>query len=305
LIPKTILLTGASGLVGTYLTDMLVKMGYSVRHLGRSKKSGPIQSFVWDINKGYIEDGALVAVDTIIHLAGAGIADKPWTFKRKQEILESRTKSTALLFEVLGKTQHSVKRFISASAIGYYGFALGDGVFTEESDSGEGFLADVVKQWEHEVDKIQSLNIRTVKIRIGIVLSAEGGALKEIAQPVRWGVGAPLGTGKQFMSWIHIEDLCRMFIHAVENESMHGAYNAVTPTPATNRELTRGIAKALKRPLLLPPVPGFVLKIMLGEMADLVLYGSKISSEKIQQTGFTYTYADLDKAIASFYKKQG
>jgi uncharacterized protein len=301
LIPKTILLTGASGLVGTYLTDLLVKKGYRVRHLGRSKNSGPIQSFVWDINKGVIEDGALDSVDTIIHLAGAGIADKPWTYKRKQEILESRTKSTALLYDVLGKNQTSVKTFISASAIGYYGFSPGDEVFTEESDSGEGFLADVVKQWEHEVDKIERLNIRTVKIRIGIVLSAEGGALKEIAQPVSWGVGAPLGSGKQFMSWIHIEDLCRMFIHAVEQETMHGAYNAVTPTPATNKEVTIAIAKALHRPLLLPSVPAFVLKLMLGEMADLVLYGSKVSAEKIQLTGFSYTYSDLDKAIASFY----
>lgn len=302
MIPKTILLTGASGLVGTSLTTLLVNKGYSVRHLGRTKKKGNIQSFVWDIAKGYIEEGAFNGVDTIIHLAGAGIADKPWTYKRKQEILESRTKSSSLLYEVLGKTQHSVKRFISASAIGYYGFSPGDDVFTEDSDSGEGFLADVVKQWEHEVDKIEKLNIRTVKIRIGIVLSAEGGALKEIAQPVRWGVGAPLGSGKQFMSWIHIEDLCRMFIHAVEQDAMHGAYNAVTPTPVTNREITRAIAKALHRPLLLPPVPGFVLKLMLGEMADLVLYGSKVSADKIQQTGFTYTYSDLDKAIASFYR---
>ena len=147
------------------------------------------------------------------------------------------------------------------------------------------------------------MNIRTVKIRIGIVLSPEGGALKKIAQPVRWGVGAPLGTGKQFMSWIHIEDLCKMFIQAVENESMHGAYNAVTPSPATNKEVTKAIAKALHRSLLLPPVPGFVLKLMLGEMADLVLYGSKVSAAKIQQTGFTYTYADLEKATNSFYKK--
>ncbi len=303
MIPKTILLTGASGLVGTSLTTLLVNRGYNVRHLGRTKKKGPVQSLIWDINKGFIEDGALNGVDTIVHLAGAGIADKPWTYKRKQEILESRTKSTALLYDSLSKTQTSVKTFVSASAIGYYGFSPGDEVFTEESNSGEGFLADVVKQWEHEVDKIERLNIRTVKIRIGIVLSAEGGALKEIAQPVRWGVGAPLGSGKQFMSWIHIEDLCRMFIHAVEQETMHGAYNAVTPTPATNREVTKAIAKALHRPLLLPSVPGFVLKLMLGEMADLVLYGSKVSSEKIQQTGFSYTYSDLDKAIASFYKR--
>jgi uncharacterized protein (TIGR01777 family) len=302
LIPKRILITGASGLVGAALTTQLLKEGHQVAHLGRTRRTGRVPSYVWDVEKGFIENGALDGVDAIIHLAGAGIADKPWTTKRKQEILESRTRSSALLHSYLKDATHQVKVFVSASAIGYYGFGGSDEVFTEESKPGSGFLAEVVKAWEGKVDKIDELNIRTVKVRIGIVLSAEGGALKEIAQPVRWGVGAPLGTGKQFMSWIHIEDLCRMFIHAVENESMHGAYNAVTPTPATNREITKAIARALKRPLLLPTVPGFVLKLMLGEMADLVLYGSKVSSEKIQQSGFTYTYADLDKAISSFYK---
>lgn len=303
MIPKRILITGASGLVGTELTANLVKAGYQVAHLGRTKRSGTVPSFTWNVERGVIEEGALHGIDTIIHLAGAGIADKPWTPKRKQEILESRTRSSALLYQALKNSQHQVKAFISASAIGYYGFGGSDEVFTESSEAGSDFLADVVKAWEHEVDKIQELNIRTVKVRIGIVLSDKGGALKEIAKPVRWGVGAPLGNGMQPMSWIHIDDLCAMFRYAAENENLSGAYNGVSPQWSSNREVTKAIAKALHRPLLLPPVPSFVLKLMLGEMANLVLLGSKVSSEKIRQTGFKFQFEDLTQAIESFYKK--
>lgn len=303
MIPKRILITGASGLVGAELTANLITAGYQVVHLGRTKRLGKVPSFIWDVEKGIIEEGALQGIDTIIHLAGAGIADKPWTPRRKQEIVDSRTKSTALLYQYLKNNAHQVKSFISASAIGYYGFGGSDEVFTEESKPGSDFLAEVVKAWEHEVDKLQELNIRTVKIRIGIVLSDKGGALKEIVKPVGWGVGAPLGNGKQPMSWIHIDDLCAMFRYAVENENLIGAYNGVAPQWSSNREVTKAIAKALHRPLLLPPVPSFVMKLMLGEMANLVLLGSKVSSEKIQQTGFKFQFEDLTTAIESFYRK--
>ncbi|MBX2944303.1 MAG: TIGR01777 family oxidoreductase [Cyclobacteriaceae bacterium] len=302
-MPKRILITGASGLVGTELTANLIRAGYQVVHLGRSKRHGSVPSFTWDVDKGIIEEGALQGIDTIIHLAGAGIADKPWTARRKQEILESRTRSSALLYQTLKSTHHQVKSFISASAIGYYGFGGSDEVFTESSEAGTDFLADVVKAWEHEVDKIQELNIRTVKIRIGIVLADKGGALKEIAKPVRYGIGAPLGSGKQPMSWIHIDDLCMMFRYAIENENLIGAYNGVSSHWSTNREVTKAIAKALHRTLLLPPVPSFVMKLMLGEMANLVLLGSKVSAEKILQTGFKFQYEDLTAAIESFYRR--
>jgi uncharacterized protein (TIGR01777 family) len=302
LIPKRVLITGASGLIGTKLTEMLVAEGFQVVQLGRSKKEGSIPSFTWDITRGVMDAEALTGVEAIIHLAGAGIADKPWTEKRKQEIRDSRTRSTRLLFDQLKKGNHTVKTFVSASAIGYYGFAGGETVFTEDSKPGSDFLASVVKDWETEIDRIQELGIRTVKIRIGIVLSEKGGALKAMANPVRWGVGAPLGTGKQYMSWIHVDDLCRMFVYAVKNEHLHGAYNGVGPVWVSNRELTEVIAKVLKKPLWLPPVPGIVLKLMLGEMADLVLKGSKVSGEKIAQAGFTYHYPDLEGAVTDLLR---
>ena len=301
MIPKTVLITGASGLIGSQLTKMLLNEGHQVRHLSRNRKDGRVPSFVWDIDTGQIDERAFESVDSIIHLAGAGIADKRWTAKRKRQILESRTRSSQLLFEKLNSINHKVQTFISASAIGYYGFGIG--IFTEESKPGDDFLADVVRQWEDEVDKIQSLNIRTVKIRTGIVLSAEGGALTEIARPIRYGVGAQLGSGKQHMSWIHLTDLCNMFLFALANDQMHGAYNAVSPTWTTNSEITKAIANVINRPLWLPAIPGFVLKTMLGEMADLILKGSKVSADKIQKTGFTFAYPNLDDALKNLLTK--
>ena len=289
-----ILITGASGLIGTRLTEMLVKLGHEVSHLGRTKKEDKVPSFLWNVDRGIIDDQALKGVDTVIHLAGAGVADHRWTKKRKQEILESRTRSTALLARYLAQNQN-VKTVVSASAIGYYGFGLTDKEFVEESNPGNDFLAQVVKTWEGEVDNIQ--NKRVVKLRIGIVLSEKGGALKEMMLPIRWGLGTPLGTGKQYISWIHLDDLCRMFVKAVENSSMNGVYNATGPYAVTNFELTRAIAKALHKPLWLPSTPAFVLSILVGEIADIVVNGSVVSSKKIQQTGFEFLHQTLDKAL--------
>jgi uncharacterized protein (TIGR01777 family) len=227
------------------------------------------------------------------------VADKRWNTKRKLEILESRTKSTALLASALEKNPQ-VKTIVAASAIGYYGFGLTNHEFTEVSNPGNDFLAKVVRAWEDDVDKIQSA--RVVKLRIGIVLSEKGGALKEMMQPIKWGAGSPLGTGNQFLSWIHIDDLCRMFIMALENNAMQGAYNATGPYAVTNRDLTRAIAQALHKPLFFPHVPGFVLKIIVGEMADLVLNGSVVSSNKIQTAGFTFQFTKLDDALFDLLK---
>lgn len=295
---KKILITGPSGLIGTRLTEQLLQKGYQVWHLSRNKKKG-IPSFTWDVENGIMDTKALEGVDAIVHLAGAGVADKRWTESRKKEILESRTKSSALLYKTLAGANHSVKSVISASAIGYYGFGFGEEVFKEDSRSGNDYLAQVTKQWEESVDTISSLNLRVVKLRIGIVLSNKGGALVEMARPIRWGIGAALGNGKQYLSWIHLDDVCAMFIKAVEDETMQGAYNAVSGDWVTNKVLTQRIAKVLKKPLLLPNVPTFVMKILIGEMAVIVINGSKISADKIKETGFVFRYSNLEKALES------
>lgn len=289
-----ILITGASGLIGTRLTEMLQQQGHHVSHLVRKPRAGAIPTFVWDVERGFIDEDALRDAEAVIHLAGAGIADKRWTEKRKQVILESRIQSTSLLARYLAKNS-SVKVVVVASAVGYYGGTLGSQEFVEENKPGDDFLARVVTAWEAEVDKIASQ--RVVKLRIGIVLSEKGGALKELMRPIRWGVGAPLGTGEQYMSWIHIDDLCRMFIKAVEDQAMSGPYNATGPYAVTNFELTRTIAKVLHKPLWLPAVPAFALKLVLGEMADMVLQGNAVSSAKIQRAGFTFNFPVLEEAL--------
>ncbi len=299
---KKILITGASGLIGSRLTELLLQKGFKVSHLGRTQRMGQVPSYVWSVEKGTIDPHALTDVDCILNLAGAGVADKRWTSARKKEILDSRIQSTALLYHELKKSNHRVKSFISASAIGYYGLETGESWVTETNGAGTDFLAQVVKQWEEEAEKINSLGVRVVKLRIGIVLSEKGGALKSMAAPIRWGFGAVLGNGKQYLSWIHIDDLCALVIKAVEDDAMNGVYNAVGTQPVTNCELTKAIAKILKKPLWLPAVPSFVLKLILGEMADLVIYGSKVSSVRMQETGFQHQFTELEVALKNLYQ---
>jgi uncharacterized protein len=295
---QKILITGGSGLVGSRLTEMLLEKGYDVVHLSRTKKEGRVKSFVWDVPKRHIDAEAFTGVDAIIHLAGAGVAEEPWTPRRKQEILESRTHSSRLLYDYLKNNNTGIKTFVSASAIGYYGFdASAKTVFRESDSPGSDFLADVVKKWEAEVSEISSLKIRVVMVRVGIVLSKDSGALFEMSKPVKYYVGAPLGTGEQMLSWIHVDDLCRIFIKAVEEGSMNGPVNGVGPYPVTNRQLTKAIAKKLNRPLIFPPIPAFVLKMLLGEMADLALKGNAVSNEKLISTGFQYKFDTVEKAL--------
>ncbi|HYF69140.1 MAG TPA: TIGR01777 family oxidoreductase, partial [Ohtaekwangia sp.] len=277
-------------------TRYLNQQGHSVSHLGREKLDQGVPWFQWNIETGMVDRDALKEADVIIHLAGAGIADKRWSEKRKKEILESRTKSTRLLYDVLKEGKHQVKALISASGIGYYGYDV-EKEFHESDPSGEGFVAHLVRCWEEEADRIADLGIRVVKIRTGIVLTAEGGALKEMLMPIKFGIGSPLGSGNQYMSWIHIEDLCALYGHAIHDSSMTGAYNGVAPYAVTNQVFTRAIADVICRPLWLPHVPSFVLKIYLGELAELALKGIKISSKKIQDLGFTYKYETLENAL--------
>jgi uncharacterized protein len=296
-VTKNVLITGASGLIGGRLTELLYEKGHRIAHLSRSRRSGKATTFLWDPSKKKVDNEALQATDAIIHLAGEGIGEKPWTEGRKQQIIKSRTESTRLLYEELKKGNHPVKTFVSASAIGYYGTADASTLFTENENHGPDFLADVVRQWENAVDEISTLGIRVVKIRTGIVLSEKGGALMELIKPIKFYVGSPLGSGEQIMSWIHLDDLCRIFIKAVEDDTLQGAYNGVAPNPVTNKEFTKSVGKVLRKPIILPAVPSFVLKFLLGEMADMVLKGAKVSSVKIQNTGFEFKFKKLNDAL--------
>ena len=297
-IVSKILITGASGLIGKRLTEMLRAEGHEVFHLGRTKQAFEARAYLWDVKKKYIEQGALDGKDIIIHLAGAPVADKRWSKAHKQDILESRTQSTRLLFEELKKRKHQVHSVICASAIGYYGFENNSHEYVETDEPGKDFLAHVVQRWEVEQEHFRQLNVRLVNIRIGIVLSKEGGALEQMIKPVKYYLGAPLGTGKQNMSWIHINDICGMFVKAVQDKSMEGPYNGVAPAPATNREVTKAIGRALRKPVFLPAVPGFLLKAVLGEMADLVLQGSNVSARKILNAGYKFQFPTLDGAVS-------
>jgi len=296
-LTNSVLITGASGLIGCRLTHVLLQKGCRVSHLGRSARPGPVASFRWDPPRGEFDLRALKGIDTIVHLAGAGIAEKRWSTLRKKEILESRVHSTKLLAEVLRSQPHTVSTVVAGSAIGFYGLGVSDEPMTEDHDAGSDFLATVVVEWEKESAKMASQQIRLVQLRTGIVLSTEGGALRELMAPIRRGVGASLGSGRQFMSWIHIDDLCEMMAWSIRQPQVSGALNAVAPNPVTNEVFTRALAAHLKKPIWIPPVPGFVLRIVLGEMADLVLYGNRISSATAARLGFTFRYPFLDDAL--------
>ena len=282
--------------MGTELSQLLTSAGYKVTHLSRNPTQKHYQTFYWDVKKGEIDDEAIQTADAIIHLAGAGVSDKRWSDAWKKEIYDSRIDSTKLLREKVKELNPNLRHFISASAIGLYGWDTGDKLVDESTEKGEGFLADVVEDWEKEVKEFEKLQIKTSKVRIGIVLSEKGGALVEMVKPIRFGVGAPLGSGNQYMSWIHIKDLCGIFSHLLQN-SIEGVFNGVAPNPKTNKAFTKSVASQLKKPLWLPNVPKFALRLIVGEMSDILVGGNRVSSKKIEDTGFNFQFAALDDAL--------
>ncbi|WP_316846315.1 TIGR01777 family oxidoreductase [Pedobacter psychrodurus] len=298
---KKILITGASGLVGTELKKHLLSKGYEVNTLSRKKGNDPT-NFVWDVYKGSIDASCLNGVDAVIHLAGEPVADKKWTDERKKQIIDSRVKSTELLFKTIkSKPDHQIKTFVSASAVGFYG-DCGDEILTEESPNGYGFLAECCKLWEDAVDQGKKLSLRIVKLRTGIVLSNNGGALPQLDKPVKLFVGAALGTGKQWTPWLHIDDMVEMYIEALENLKMEGCYNACAPFPVTNTALTKAIAKQLHRPFWPIKVPKKALGLLLGERVDAVLMSNNTSAQKILDAGFKFKFTHLEDALKDLYK---
>lgn len=304
---STVLITGGTGLVGKALGHALLQKGYSViiltRNIDSKKNADNPANFSyaeWDIKKKFIDSNAIAAADYIIHLAGAGVADKRWS-KRKQEIIDSRVKSSELIIECLKTIPNRVKAVACASAIGWYG---PDTVipnlkpFVETDPADNTFLGNTCKLWEESIEPVTTLGKRLVKLRTGIVLSKNGGALAEFKKPLQFGVAAILGNGKQIISWIHLDDLVKFYITAIESEKLNGSYNAVAPNPVSNKELTLQLARMKNgKKFIALPVPSFALKIGLGEMSIEVLKSATVSADKILQTGFQFDYAVITEAL--------
>ncbi len=300
MIKGKVIITGGTGLVGKRLTVLLEENGFEVLILCRNPKKS--NEYKWNLEENYIDEKIFENAGAIIHLAGAGVADARWTDARKQEIIESRTKSAQLLYKYLEKGNHQIQSFISASAVGFYGDRENE-LLTENSTNGTGFLAEVCQLWENETEKFSALNITVSKIRIGIVLSKDGGALAKLDLPIKFGIGAYIGNGRQFVPWIHIDDLCNIFIHLLEHANLNGTYNGCAPDIKTNKQISKTIASVLHRPFIPFPVPAFILKTVMGEMASMLLMSNNCSSEKIQQTDFQFQYPKLIKGLEAIYKK--
>ncbi|MDA6069361.1 TIGR01777 family oxidoreductase [Flavobacterium sp. AC] len=298
---KNILLTGGTGFIGQHLTDLLIENGFSVSVLSRSdrKNTSSVTYYKWDLTQNYINEEAILKADCIIHLAGEGIVEKRWTEKRKKDILESRTKPIDLIFSILKKNNKILDAFVSASAVGIYGAYTNETICEETTQPANDFLGITCQEWEKAVDKINSLGIRTVKVRTGIVLGKDEGFLKKIVPSFKSGLGVILGTGKQYIPWIHIADLCEIYLKAVVTNEMHGPYNACITDDTTNASLSKTLANLFGYKIWLPKAPAFILKIVLGEMSAAVLEGQRVSSEKIQKTGFVFQFTDLERALAS------
>jgi len=300
---KTILITGGSGLVGRALTKHLLNKGYKVIILTRSavskKSTSQISYAEWDIKKGLIDIEALQQADFIIHLAGASVIEKKWSTAYKKEIIESRTESSKLLINTLKQHPHSVKAIISASATGWYGEDKVPGkYFTETDKPANDFLGETCKLWEQSLSAAEEINIRVCKLRTGIVLSNDGGAFAEFKKPIKLGIAAILGSGNQMISWVHIDDLCRMYLYAIENANLHGSYNAVAPEPVTNKKLTLSIAEKIRGNFFTPVhVPAIFLKLIMGGRSIEILKSASVSSSKIKETGFTFLYPSIDAAL--------
>jgi uncharacterized protein (TIGR01777 family) len=306
----TIIITGGTGLIGHALARALLEKGHHVIILSR-KPAGKLMhenlSYAgWNVQEQTMDPAVIGAADYIIHLAGAGVAEKRWTNKRKQEIISSRIESSKLIVDSLKNFPNKVKAVLSASAIGFYGpdpVIPNPKPFSENAPADDSFLGNTCKQWEESIEPVTQSGIKLVKLRIGIVLSKEGGALKEFLKPLQFGIATILGSGKQIISWIHIDDLVSIFMRAIEDEKMSGVFNAVAPNPVSNKELTLELAKSRGKFFIPFHVPAFILKLMLGEMSIEVLKSATISCNKIQDTGFRFQFPDIRSSLTDLIKR--
>jgi len=300
-----VLITGATGLVGRSLTELCHKDGMEVHYLTTSKEKienrPNYKGFYWNTKTDELDEACFEGVDAIIHLAGASIAQR-WSIENKKAIFESRIVTARLLYSALSRKRSknnpsSVKNFISASAVGGYPSSFSKVYDESYPEYAKGFLGQVVEEWEQAAQEFQKIDIATCRVRTGIILDKESGALPKIMQPVKYGAGAPLGSGEQWQSWIHIEDMAGIYFYILKNK-LTGIYNGVAPHPVTNKTLTQVVAATLGKPLIIPTVPKFALKLMLGDMAAIVLESQKVSALKIKTEGYQFKYDTLEKAIA-------
>ena len=302
---KNVLISGGSGFVGKKLAVLLIEKGYTVSILSRSLKQNTvdISYYRWDVSTHFIEEESVLKADYIIHLAGENIADKRWTPKRKEAIVQSREKSIELLHTVLKKNHKKLDAFVSASGIGIYGAVNGDDICTENTLPSNDFLGITCQKWEAAADTIADFGIRVVKIRTGLVLGEDDGFLKKLTPIFKMRLGSVLGSGKQYMPWIHVDDLCAIYLEAIKNNDMTGAYNAAITDNTTNATFSKAMAKIYGYSIWLPNVPAFLIKMVLGEMALIILTGRRISSEKIGKTGFKFKFTTLEQALKDCLQK--
>ena len=293
-----ILITGGGGLIGRALANKLQREGHEVRILSRSKRqSSDLKYFRWDYKNSFLEAGAMEDVEVLVHLAGEGIADKRWTQSRKREIIDSRVESLKFLQNFVPKT---LKTLIGGSAIGYYGGDSGESENAENSANGDDFMAHTCNLWEHtETEFAQNNNLRLAIIRTGVVLDKKGGALSKMALPVKYNFGSPLGTGKQWMSWIHIDDLVGMLYESIVNTKIEGVFNGVAPETLRNSDFTQTLANILSKKIWLPAVPSFLLKLILGEMSVVILGSSKVKNKRKILPSFQFP--TLEKALSDIF----
>jgi len=295
---SSVLITGGSGLIGRHLTSLLLSEGFKVSHLSRNTNQfGKVRVFRWDPDKKIIDPFVFEGVDYIIHLAGVNIGEKRWSRKRKEVIVNSRVESAQLLFRIIKENGINLKAFISSSAVGYYGSVTSDRIFKEEDPPATDFLGSACRQWEEAADLFDNLGIRTIKVRTAVVLDKEKSALSKLMYPSKFGLLFQTGNGKQYMPWIHISDLCNIFLKAIKDTKMNGTFNAVSPQHMTHKDFMITLARVIKKPVFPLPVPALSLRLVLGEMSDIILKGSRISSEKILNNGYIFQYPNLNDAL--------
>ena len=294
--PQKIAISGATGLVGTQLSSLLKSAGHAVVPMSRSNRGTNSDTILWDPSKGVENPEKLESVDAVVHLAGENIAGGRWTAASKERIRSSRIDGTRNLVQSLSKLQHRPKTLVCASAIGYYG-DRGDEMLNESSAPGTGFLADVCRAWEREAMAAAEFGVRVVCLRIGVVLSPKGGALAKMLLPFKLGLGGIVGSGKQYWSWIGLNDLVRAIAFCLQNEAVSGAVNAVSPQAMTNRDFTKTVGSVLRRPTIFP-LPAFMARLVLGEMADeLLLSSSRVSPDQLVRHGFVFEQPDLKSCL--------